>query len=201
MRHRSLFLYSCICERFLYSHYRPVLGRPIEGIYTVNNEAAPFRFGNQTFVLDSHCPFICSALVNCYPRINLNPISNCLAIFFHLTLTLFIVQHSSRTLVYKCTEMKFLDISLTKDSSLLLQAIHNPFYWQTLKKTIFFPSSDNLYKKISKTRKLESPFCRTKNEGRKLDKHSGLGRLEFMPRNLYYKCRLRIPSQDAFANC
>ncbi len=32
--------------------------------------------------------------------------------------------------------MEFLDINLTKDSSLLLRAIiHRPFYWQILKKT------------------------------------------------------------------
>jgi hypothetical protein len=34
------------------------------------------------------------------------------------------------------TEMEFLDINLTKDSSLLLHAIHSPFYWRILKKTI-----------------------------------------------------------------
>ncbi len=33
------------------------------------------------------------------------------------------------------TEMEFLDISLTNDSS-LLRAIHNPFYWHNFKKTI-----------------------------------------------------------------
>jgi hypothetical protein len=31
------------------------------------------------------------------------------------------------------TEMEFLDISLTKNSSLLLRAIHNPFYWHNFK--------------------------------------------------------------------
>ncbi len=35
-------------------------------------------------------------------------------------------------------EMKFLDIILTKDLSLLLHAIHSPFYWRILKKTILF---------------------------------------------------------------
>ncbi len=34
--------------------------------------------------------------------------------------------------------MEFLDMSLTKDSSLLLHAIHSPFYWQILKKAILF---------------------------------------------------------------
>jgi hypothetical protein len=32
-------------------------------------------------------------------------------------------------------EMEFLDINLTKDSSLLVHAIHSPFYWR---KTILF---------------------------------------------------------------
>jgi hypothetical protein len=32
------------------------------------------------------------------------------------------------------TEMKFLDISLTKDSSLVLHAIQSPFYWRILEK-------------------------------------------------------------------
>ena len=35
-------------------------------------------------------------------------------------------------------EMEFLDINSTKDSSLLLFAIHSPFYWRILKKTILF---------------------------------------------------------------
>jgi hypothetical protein len=34
------------------------------------------------------------------------------------------------------TEMEFLDISLTKDSCLWLYAIHSPFYWRMLKKTL-----------------------------------------------------------------
>jgi hypothetical protein len=32
--------------------------------------------------------------------------------------------------------MEFLNMSVTKDSSLLLHAIHSQFYWQILKKTI-----------------------------------------------------------------
>jgi hypothetical protein len=36
------------------------------------------------------------------------------------------------------SEIEFLDINLTKGSSLLLLAIHSPFYWQILKKTILF---------------------------------------------------------------
>jgi hypothetical protein len=36
------------------------------------------------------------------------------------------------------SEMEFLDINLTKDSSLLLQAIHGLFYLAILKKTTLF---------------------------------------------------------------
>jgi hypothetical protein len=35
-------------------------------------------------------------------------------------------------------EMDFLDNNLTKDLSILLHAIHSPFYWQILKKTRLF---------------------------------------------------------------
>jgi hypothetical protein len=35
-------------------------------------------------------------------------------------------------------EMEFVDISLTKDSSLLFHAILSPFYWRILKTTILF---------------------------------------------------------------
>jgi hypothetical protein len=35
-------------------------------------------------------------------------------------------------------EMEFLDINLTKDSSLLLHSIHSPFYWRILKNTILY---------------------------------------------------------------
>jgi hypothetical protein len=48
-------------------------------------------------------------------------------------------------------EMKFLDINLTKDLSLLLYAIHNPFYLRILKKTVLFSVL-----KIHETRKLKS---------------------------------------------
>jgi hypothetical protein len=34
--------------------------------------------------------------------------------------------------------MDFLDINLTRDSSLLLHAIHSPFFWWIVKKTIVF---------------------------------------------------------------
>jgi hypothetical protein len=35
-------------------------------------------------------------------------------------------------------EMEFLNINLTKDLSLLLHAIHSPFYWRIFKETILF---------------------------------------------------------------
>jgi hypothetical protein len=44
--------------------------------------------------------------------------------------------------------MEFLEINLTKDSSLLLHAIHSPFYWRILNNTIIFFSFINLYKNI-----------------------------------------------------
>ncbi len=52
-------------------------------------------------------------------------------------------------------EMKFLDISLTKDSSPLLHAIHSPFYKRILKKTILF------LQKI--TRVYSVAFCKMEN--------------------------------------
>jgi hypothetical protein len=48
--------------------------------------------------------------------------------------------------------MEFLNINLTKDSSLLLHAIDNPFNWRILKKTIPFSTFKNPYKKIHETR-------------------------------------------------
>jgi hypothetical protein len=52
--------------------------------------------------------------------------------------------------------MEFLDINLTKGLSLLPHAIHSPFYWQILEKTILLPGFKIFYKKIRVTRKLES---------------------------------------------
>ncbi len=52
--------------------------------------------------------------------------------------------------------MEFLDINLTKDSRILLYAIHSPFYRCILKKTILFSGFKNHYKKICENRKLES---------------------------------------------
>jgi hypothetical protein len=47
--------------------------------------------------------------------------------------------------------MEFVDMHLTKDSSLWLRAIHSPFYWRIfLKKTILLSGFKNPYKKIHK---------------------------------------------------
>ncbi len=51
---------------------------------------------------------------------------------------------------------------------------NSPFYWRILRKTILFSGFQNPYKKICKTRKLESVlekhFVERKNVGRKQDK-------------------------------
>jgi hypothetical protein len=57
--------------------------------------------------------------------------------------------------VTMAAEMEFLDISLTKDSSLLLHVIRSPFYWRILKKPILLSGFNNPYQKIRETRKLE----------------------------------------------
>jgi hypothetical protein len=46
--------------------------------------------------------------------------------------------------------MEFLDKNLTKASRLLLYAIHSPFCWRILKKTIIFSDFKNPYKKSVK---------------------------------------------------
>ncbi len=51
-------------------------------------------------------------------------------------------------------EMQFLDITLTKDSSLLLYDVHSPFYWRIFKKIVLFSGFKNSYKKIRETREL-----------------------------------------------
>jgi hypothetical protein len=45
--------------------------------------------------------------------------------------------------------MEFLDINLTKDSSILRHAIHSNSYWQILKIIILLSSFKNPYKKKS----------------------------------------------------
>jgi hypothetical protein len=49
-----------------------------------------------------------------------------------------------------------LGLQFNKSSSFLLHAIHSPFYWRILKKTILFSGFKNSYKTIRETTKLES---------------------------------------------
>ncbi len=79
--------------------------------------------------------------------------------------------------------MKFLDINLTKDSSLFLHAIHSPFYWRILEKTILGYSG------------FKNPGKNPRNKKIQIFSWIAFWRLEFMPRNLDKKCRSRIPSQ------
>jgi hypothetical protein len=51
--------------------------------------------------------------------------------------------------------MEFLDMNLTKDSSLLLHAIHSLFYWRILKKTLLYSGFKTPNRKKRETRKLE----------------------------------------------
>jgi hypothetical protein len=65
--------------------------------------------------------------------------------------------------------MEFLDIDLTKDSSLFLHGIHSLFYWRILKKTrLFFgfknPEKNRQIRKLKST--LEKGFVERKNEGK-----------------------------------
>ena len=54
--------------------------------------------------------------------------------------------------VFLLLEIEFLDINLSKDSS-LAHAIHSPFYWRNLIKTMILSGFKNPYKKIRETRK------------------------------------------------
>jgi hypothetical protein len=57
-------------------------------------------------------------------------------------------KKSSHLRKKNCPEMEFLDISLTKDSSLLLHAIHSLSTGEILKKTKLYSGFKNSYKKI-----------------------------------------------------
>ncbi len=54
------------------------------------------------------------------------------------------------------SKMEFLDMNLTKDSSLLLRAIHSLFYGWILQKIILYYGFKTPYKKIRETKKLKS---------------------------------------------
>jgi hypothetical protein len=65
-------------------------------------------------------------------------------------------------------EMEFLDIILTKELSLLLHAIHSPFYPRILKKTRLYSGFKNLHKnrRNKKTHVyLWISFCRMEKSG------------------------------------
>ncbi len=84
----------------------------------------------------------------------------------------------------------FLDINLTKRSRLWLHAIHSPFYWRIVKKTILCSGFPNLYKKSTKQENSSifmKAFCRTKNE---VENKTKTRVWEEKPR---LKCRSRIP--------
>ena len=83
---------------------------------------------------------------------------------FHKKITVNFTRHNAFfhgqkiCIVSATPEMEFLDISLTKDSSLLLHAIHSPFYWRILKKTMLSSGFKNPYKKNSRNKKISSLF-------------------------------------------
>jgi hypothetical protein len=63
--------------------------------------------------------------------------------------------HAASLLRPAPTEMEFLDINVKKDSSLLLHAVHSPFYWRILRRTILYSGYKNTFKKSANKRKLE----------------------------------------------
>ncbi len=66
--------------------------------------------------------------------------------------------------------MKFLDVNLTKDWSLLLHAFHSPLFLRILKKPILLSGFNNPYKtpQNKKTRVYSrKSFCRTEKWGQK----------------------------------
>ncbi len=77
----------------------------------------------------------------------------------------------------------------------LFHAIHSPFYWQILKKTIVYSGFKNPYKNYPWNKKTRVyswiAFCRTEKEGRKPDKNLSLRRIEFLPitsnKNAWFK--------------
>jgi hypothetical protein len=75
---------------------------------------------------------------------------------------------------YLPLDMEFLDINLTKHSSLVLHAIRSSFYWRIVQQTMLYSGFQNPYKKIHETRKLKSIHekhsIKRKSEGRKPDK-------------------------------
>ncbi len=79
----------------------------------------------------------------------------------------FVFFFYSCSLVQTLTKMAFLDISLTKDTTLLLHAICSPFCWQILKKPILFSGFKNPYKKTLETRNKYFHFVEQNKRGQK----------------------------------
>ncbi len=88
-RPQSQFPHSCVCERFIYSkdqstYFPATIGRPIHKSLRYMNVGTgrqniiilfwihfcKYINGNQTFILDSQWPFICSALLAIHVTIN-----------------------------------------------------------------------------------------------------------------------------------
>ncbi len=77
--------------------------------------------------------------------------------------------------------MEFLDIRLTKDTILLLHAIHSP--WRILKETISTLVLKNL--RNEKTRVYSwIAFCRKEKWGQKIRQKLESEKISFMPKNL-----------------
>ncbi len=91
--------------------------------------------------------------------------------------------------------MEFSDINLTKDSSLLLHAIHSPFYWRILKKTILFFGFKNTNKQSVRQENLSLSMNSILLNRKIRVENLSLRRLQFVPRNIEWKCRSRILSQ------
>jgi hypothetical protein len=79
-------------------------------------------------------------------------------------------------------------MNLTKDSILLLHAIHSLFYWQILQKTIFFSGFKTRQKNPPNKKTVEpiheQHFEEQENVGRKPDRNSSLKGIKFLPRSL-----------------
>jgi hypothetical protein len=71
------------------------------------------------------------------------------------------------------TEVEFLDINLTEDSSLLRHAFHSPFYWRIWKKAILFLNLQSFQKKPRNKKTLvyysRIAFCIMEKSERKVE--------------------------------
>ncbi len=133
------------------------------------------RFQTSVYWIDYWTFFSCIAwqLFTC-------PIQTCTVPQYLLTMHLPCVCFSD-------TGMEFLDISLTKDLSLLLHAIHSPFYWHNFKEKNRYSTLD-----------LKIQYMHAKKSTKQEVLHESLSMLKFIPRNLDQKgcSRIRIPSPE-----